>query len=283
MNPDFHNIRKYFLGLLFLPGMTLIILSFFAVETLSIVLDEARNIQLWSQSSWQHPLGTDGYGFDVYRFLLLAIKTDIQLFAIPILIFFLVGTTLGVGLSYMRGYANKIFDMLFNLLNSFPLVLLLLLLLIIVEGFFAGKDTFSKLFLLFNVYAVVSSSKLAIELRGKIESTNKKDFIESSKALGLSPLAILIKHILYYNCRKTIVASTLHFISQLIFIEITLAYLNLGASGNVLTLGNMFTKYFPYINAFTTLDQWQVAVPSMLTIYLILILTLSTRNMLRHE
>ncbi len=269
--------------MVFLPATVVLILAFFAPEDLDIVLDDAMNIELWSQPSWQHPLGTDGYGFDVYQFLLVAIKTDIQLFTPPILIFFLIGTSLGIGLSYMKGIANKIFDMFFNLMNSIPLVLLLLLLLIIVEGFFPGQDTFSKLFLLFNAYAVVSSSKLAIEVRGRIETTRKKDFIESSKALGLTPIKILFKHILFYNCRKTMIAGTLHFISQLIFIEITLAYLNLGASGNVLTLGNMFAKYIPYITSFTRWDQWHVAVPSLVALYLILILTLSTNRMLSHD
>jgi len=267
----------------FLPPSLLILLSLFADEDLSSVLDEAGNIVLWAQPSWQHPLGTDPYGYDVYQFLLLAIQTDIKLFALPIISFFLIGTLLGIGLSYMQGIGNRMFDMFFNLMNSIPLVLLLLLLLIIVEGFFSGQDTFSKLFLLFTAYAIVSSSKLAIELRGKIETTRKKDFIESSKALGLSPLKILFKHILYYNCRKTILATTLHFIAQLIFVEITLAYLNLGASGDVLSLGNMFSKYFSYIHAFTKLDQWHVAVPSIMTLYLILILTLSTNRMLRHD
>ncbi len=269
--------------LVFLPPGLLLLLSLFAPEDLSSVLDEADNIVLWAQPSWQHPLGTDPYGYDVYQFLLLAIKTDLKLFALPIFSFFLIGTLLGIGLSYMKGIGNKMFDMFFNLLNSIPLVLLLLLLLIIVEGFFAGQDTFSKLFILFTAYAIVSSSKLAIELRGKIEATRKKDFIESSKALGLSPLKILFKHILYYNCRKTILATTLHFVAQLVFIEITLAYLKLGASGDVLSLGNMFTKYFEHINAFIGPDQWHVAVPSLMTIYLILILTLSTNRMLRHD
>ncbi len=275
--------RALYLMIVFLPTIVLLILSFMSTEDLSVVLDEAGNIVLWSQPSWQHPLGTDGYGYDVYQFLLLAIKTDIILFALPILNFFIIGTILGIGLSYMKGIGNKIFDMFFNLMNSIPLVLLLLLLLIIIEGFFSNQDTFSKLFLLFNAYAIVSSSKLAIELRGKIESIRKTDFIESSKALGLPPLTILFKHILYYNCRKKMIGTTLHFISQLIFIEITLAYLNLGASGDVLSLGNMFTKYFPYITIFTRIDQWHVAVPSFMALYLILILTLSTNRMLKHE
>jgi ABC-type dipeptide/oligopeptide/nickel transport system permease subunit len=269
--------------LVFLPAVLLLLLSLLTKGDLSIVLDEARHIVLWAQPSWEHPLGTDPYGYDVYQFLLLAIQTDIKLFALPILGFLLIGTSLGIGLSYTRGISIKVFDMFFNLMNSIPLVLLLLLLLIIIEGFFSNQDTFGKLFLLFNVYAIVSSSKLAIELRGKIEATRKKDFIESSKALGLSPLKILFKHILFYNCRKTILGTTLHFVAQLIFIEITLAYLNLGASGNVLSLGNMFTKYFPYITSFTRVDQWHVAVPSIMALYLILILTLSTNRMLRHD
>ena len=261
--------------------MVLIIGSFFVDNRLETIYDESDYMVTWAQPSSSHPLGTDGYGFDVLTFLLIGIKTNIKLFLLAVVLFSTSGLFMGIGLSYMKGLSNKIFDALFNLINSIPLVLLILLILIIIEGFFDSYDTFRKLFLLFNVYAVVSASKLSIELRGRIEETKRKDFIESSKALGLSPVVILFKHIIYYNCRKSIIANTLHFVAQLLFIEITLTYLDLGATGDVITIGSMFKIYFTSIDAFTTLNHWHVAVPSFITLYFIFVLTQSTKRFLK--
>jgi ABC-type dipeptide/oligopeptide/nickel transport system permease subunit len=267
------NISRILLISAFLLLIIVLGISFTAPEYLSTAYDEHDNILLWSQPSSTHWLGTDGIGYDVWDFLLKAINTDILLFTIPVILFILFGVGLGITLSFVKGRTNSFFDAAFNLLNSIPLILLLLLILIIIEGFFPGFDTFEKLLLLFSLFAVVSSSKLAIETRGKIDSVKTADFVESTRALGVSRVKILFKHILFYYCSTLIVANVLNFISQLIFVEITLAYLKLGAAGKVISLGFMFTRYFSSINAFTDWNQWQIAIPSLVTIYLITMLT----------
>jgi len=262
-----------------LPMIFIVAGSFMAPKYLSTAYGEYDNILLWSQPSAAHWLGTDGIGYDVLEFLLKAINTDILLFTLPVFLFILFGVGLGITLSYVKGRTNAIFDAAFNLLNSIPLILILLLILIIIEGFFPGFDTFEKLLLLFSLFAIVSSSKLAIETRGKIDSIKTSDFIESTRALGVSRVKILFKHILYYYCSTLIIANVLNFISQLIFIEITLAYLKLGAAGKVISLGYMFSRYFSSINAFTDWNQWQIAIPSLITIYIISVLTLLAKKM----
>ncbi len=271
---------SHFLSLLLvLPAVLFVLSSARAPEKMESVYDEQDNIMLWQAPSAEHWLGTDGIGYDVWDFLRLAIKTDIELFIFPLILFLIVGMSLGIVLSYAKGTLNKLFDGLFNLLNSIPLILILLIIIIVIEGFFPQFNTFEKLFLLFSIFGVVASSKLAIEIRGKIDTIRNSDFVESTIALGVKPWLILFKHIIYYNCMTIIIANVLNFLSQLIFIEITLAYLNLGASGDVLSLGNMFHKYFMFITAFTSIDQWQIAIPSLITIYLITIVTIYANKM----
>ena len=184
--------------------------------------------RVYGGPSLQHVLGTDERGRDLLIRLAHGARTSMMAGVICTLCFVVFGVSFGVASGYLEGPWRAVSVYLFNLVNNFPILLLLLLSVIIVDGIVDSSWRFLRAYLLMALLGVFSSPKLSELIRGRIASLKESAFVQASVALGLSPTTIVVKHILWLECRPLIFVQAAYMVGQAILIETTLTYLNFG-------------------------------------------------------
>jgi peptide/nickel transport system permease protein len=112
-----------------------------------------------------------------------------------------------------------------------------LLSVIIIDGLV--DDAQVRIYLLMLLLGLFSSPKLAELIRGRIASLKETAFVHAAVSLGLSPVQIIGKHILWYECRPLILVQSAYMMGQAILIETTLTYLKFGLEYPVVSWGLM--------------------------------------------
>jgi peptide/nickel transport system permease protein len=80
---------------------------------------------------------------------------------------------------------------------------------------------------------------VASHIRGKILFLKEKNFIEADTALGLPTRTIILKHILWQNCRSLLIIQATLGMAEAILMETSLSYLGFGVQEPLPSWGNM--------------------------------------------
>ena len=190
--------------------------------------------------STSHWLGTDELGRDVLNRLAHGALLSLQTGIICLFSFLISGIGFGVAAGYFESRWRGLILYFFNLVNTFPLLLLLLLSVIIIDGLI--DDAQVRIYLLMLLLGLFSSPKLAELIRGRIASLKEMAFVQAAVSLGLSPAQIIGKHILWYECRPLILVQSAHMMGQAILIETTLTFLECGLEYPLVSWGLMLRK-----------------------------------------
>ncbi|MEM7335050.1 MAG: ABC transporter permease [Chloroflexota bacterium] len=187
-----------------------------------------------------HPLGTDELGRDILFRLLVAGQLSLVIaFSVTIL-----SETFGTFLGAVSGYYGGWVDSFIQRLVEFIIILPTLPLLLVLSAFF--RD--------FNIEAIPPEWSQAVVLiailtglgwtgscrlsRGMVLSLRNQEFTEASKALGLSDIKIITKHMMPNAIPPIIVNATLN-LGLVILAESSLSFLGFGIQQPVATWGNM--------------------------------------------
>lgn len=180
----FHN-KKAFVGL--------IILCLFAFISLFgkyiFPYDSTPN---WDERfagvSWQHPLGTDNMGRDVFRMMVAGSSSVLGIALLTGVFTVVIGTVIGIISGLAGGWVDKILQVITNMfltIPSFPVLL-------IFGTLFTIDSTLS--------FAVVLSlfgwGGLARAVRAQIISLKERDYIQICKVLNLSTAHITFRELL---------------------------------------------------------------------------------------
>src|SRR2546422_141661 len=179
--------------------------------------------------SWSHPLGTDDLGQDLLARMLYGGRISLAVGIAAMLIAISIGTAVGATAGYLGGAIDhtlmRITDMFLSL-PGLPLLLLIVYLL---------RDTLRKtlgpevgVFIL--IGAVIGGLRwmpVARLVRAQFLSLREKEFVESARSLGASPLRQMVRHILPNSMGPVIVAGTID-VAAAIIAESTLSFLGLG-------------------------------------------------------
>ena len=177
-----------------------------------------------------HLLGTDFVGRDLLSRLILGIQAYFLPGLLAIAIALTLGTFLGVLAGYRGGRIDTAISYGANLIDSFPRLVLILLM---VAAFKPDIYYIMVIVGLTNVPVVLSLVK------GKIQFLKERDFIEAAIALGLKSRVIILKHILWYNCRTVLIIQATLGMAEAILIETSLSYLGFGVQEPTPSWGNM--------------------------------------------
>jgi peptide/nickel transport system permease protein len=177
-----------------------------------------------------HLLGTDFLGRDILSRLILGIQAYFLPGLLAVAISLWLGTTLGVTAGYRGGRAETLITYLNNLVDSFPRLVLILL---VIAAF---KPDISYVMV---VVGVTGAPGVASLIAAKIRFLRQKNFIEAAHVLGLPTRVILLKHLLWYNCRALLVIQATLGMGEAILIETSLSYLGFGVQEPTSSWGNM--------------------------------------------
>ena len=177
-----------------------------------------------------HLLGTDFMGRDMLSRLIVGIQAYFLPGLLAIFIALFLGTVLGVVAGYRGGKLDTGITYFTNLVDSFPRLVLILL----VVAAFKPDIYYIMMVVGFTNVPVVTSL-----IKGKIQFLKQKNFIEADVALGLPTRTIILKHILWHNCRSLLIIEATLGMAEAILMETSLSYLGFGVQEPTPSWGNM--------------------------------------------
>ncbi len=205
-----------------------------------------------------HPLGTDFMGRDMLSRLIVGIQAYFLRGLLAIFVALVLGTLFGVLAGYRGGKFDTVITYVNNLVDSFPRLVLILL----VIAAFKPDIYYIMLVVGFtNVPAVASL------IKGKVLFLRQKNFIEADIALGVSTGTIILKHILWHNCRALLIIQATLGMAEAILMETSLSYLGFGVQEPVPSWGNMVQSGANY---FMQGKFWPSTAPALAILFTIL-------------
>lgn len=177
-----------------------------------------------------HLFGTDFLGRDLQSRLIVGIQAYFLPGLVAIAISLVGGSVLGILAGYRGGWWDALVTYFSNLLDSFPRLVLILL---VIAAF--KPD----MYYIMVVVGITGVPVIANLVRSKIAFLREKSFIEAAHALGLPAHTVILKHILWLNCRALLVIQATLGMAEAILVETSLSYLGFGVQEPRPSWGNM--------------------------------------------
>ncbi|MBI3326102.1 MAG: ABC transporter permease [Nitrospinae bacterium] len=171
-----------------------------------------------TQPSWQHPMGIDLLGRDVFSRVIYSSRVAIYVGIVSIILSLLPGIPLGIVAGFYGGRIDKAIMTVMDIILAFPIFLLAIVVMVILE-----PSTTNVVIAL----GIVRIPIYARVVRGSVLSVKENEYIEAVRALALGPLRMLFRHILP-NCMAPIIVTSTLSVATSILIESSLSFLGLG-------------------------------------------------------
>jgi peptide/nickel transport system permease protein len=197
-----------------------------------------------------HVLGGDGLGRDVLSRVIWGARATLLLAVCAVLLGLLAGGALGLVAGYFRGRADTALTGLFDVLLSFPQLILAVTLVTVFAG--GGVSSTRRMVVLILALGVVSIPVLARITRASTLSWCQREFVTASRAIGARNRTIMIGEVLP-NVLPAMFSIALLGIAVVIVAEGGLSVLGIGIQlptpswGNMIAEGRSDLRDAPYI------------------------------------
>jgi peptide/nickel transport system permease protein len=187
--------------------------------------------------SWNHPLGTDELGRDVWARLLYGARTDLRVAFLAVLFPFVIGTTVGLLAGYFGGWTDSIANWFVNVVVAFPFYVLIIALV-----FALGSGT-RNIYIAITIVGWVSYTRI---VRGEVLVAKRREYVLAARAGGLSNTRIIGRHLLPNVITQAIVFAMSDIVLDILAI-VTLGYLGLGVQPPTPDWGKMIADGQTYL------------------------------------
>ena len=222
--------------------------------------------------SWNHPLGTDRLGRDLY-----ARMTQATLFSLKIgigtqAVILLIGISVGMSAALAGRLSDTVLMWITDLAFAFPDLLAIILLRQVLFGrdwaiIGSGDPQIPGVpsVLLVTVLAIsfVGWTTVSRLVRGQMLSIKEQDYILAARATGASPWRIVRAHMLPNTLSAVIVAATFG-IPLAIFAEATLGFIGLGVPPPNASLGSLINSGLDSIQTHNIQLIWPTVMVALL-------------------
>ena len=179
--------------------------------------------------TWAHWLGTDRIGRDVLTRIIAGSRLSLQVAAGAVIMALILGAPLGALGSYVGGTIDSLVQRVMEGIMAFPSLVLALALVAL-----AGPSVI----MLWFAIAFSSIPRYARLVRSGVLAQKEREYVDAARALGQSPMRILVRQILPHIMAPIAVQLTLDF-ARAISVEASLSYLGLGLSVPYISWGTM--------------------------------------------
>jgi oligopeptide transport system permease protein len=208
---------------------------------------EAQNLDLGATPpSAEHWLGTDIFGRDVMTQIMYGGRISLAVGFIATAVALLIGVTWGAIAGYVGGRVDAIMMRLVDILYALPFMIFIVLLMVVF-----GRN----ILLLFLAIGAVEWLTMARIMRSQVQSLRQQEFVEAAVSVGLSPAAIIRKHVVPNALGPIIVYTTLT-IPSVMLLEAFLSFLGLGIQppatswGLLISYGAETMEEYPWLLIF---------------------------------
>jgi peptide/nickel transport system permease protein len=221
----------------------------------------APNLDVRMQApSWAHWLGTDRIGRDVLTRIIAGSQLSLQVAAGAVIMALILGAPLGALGSYVGGAIDSLVQRVMEGIMAFPSLVLALALVAL-----AGPSVT----MLWFAIAFSSIPRYARLVRSGVLTQKEREYVDAARAMGQSPMRILVRQILPHIMAPITVQLTLDF-ARAISVEASLSYLGLGLSVPYISWGTMIRD----AQDFLEVAPWLAIFPGLTLAGVILAFTL---------
>ncbi|MFN3334601.1 MAG: ABC transporter permease, partial [Caldilinea sp.] len=180
-------------------------------------------------------LGTDRFGRDIFGRSCMAGRISLTMALFGTLISVFVGAVVGVFSGYYGGAIDNWTQRFVEFMQSFPQLPLWMALAAVIP---ITWDQFAVFVTMSFIFALLSWTLLAREVRGKVLALRETDFVLAAKEMGASDGRIMFQHLLPNTFSHIIVVLTLT-IPTIILAESFLSFLGIGIQEPLVSWGTM--------------------------------------------
>lgn len=207
----------------------LILIAVFADQVAPYHPLEADFRALRHPPSLTHWLGTDNLGRDVLSRLIHGARISLSISIISTVLGKIIGVSWGILTGYVGGKFDLFSQRVVDVLLAFPGIILAMLLLAALGGGF-----YTVIFAI----TVLSVAGTVRVIRSVVLSVKEMAYVESARAIGVSNLGIMFKHVAPQCIAPTLVLFSAS-LGGAIFAEAALSFLGLGIPQPAPSWGNM--------------------------------------------
>ncbi|APB73379.2 nickel ABC transporter permease [Paenibacillus polymyxa] len=203
--------------------------------------------------SFEHWLGTDQLGRDLFTRLIYAARTDLKIMVLAEIIPFCMGVFLGMLAGYYGKWVDTVITLLTDTFIAFPFYLI-----VIIVAFASGTGEQG----IYITFILVGWIVYARVVKGLSASFRKQEWIAAAKTLGIPDIKIILRHLLP-NVLPQAVVVLMTDMAVLLVAIVTLGYLGIGIAPPTPDWGTMISDGQPFIST----KWWLSAIPGFAVVY----------------
>ena len=238
-------------------GITLVAIfanALMPYDTDATALLDRNKPPVFMGGTWDHILGTDELGRDIFSRLLYGTRISLGMAAVGILFGGTIGVLLGLSAGYVGGVWDRIVMALIDFQQSIPFTLIILL----------GVVVFGRSVpVLMCFIGMAKWEYYAKFIRSLVLGLKEKQFIEAARTYHAGALRIVFKYIFPNVLPSLIVSIALSFPSVLM-LESSLSFVGIGVMPPTATLGQMVGSGKNYL----VTSPWVALAPAVVIVVL---------------
>jgi oligopeptide transport system permease protein len=165
-----------------------------------------------------HALGTDQLGRDLLTRLVYGARISLAVGLLATLVSFFIGVTWGATAGFIGGRVDNVMMRIVDIMYGLPFMFLVILLMVVF-----GQN----ILLLFVALGCIQWLTMARIVRGQVISLKSREFVEAARAIGVSNVSIIFRHLIPNALGPIIVYATLT-VPAVMLEEAFLSFLGLG-------------------------------------------------------
>lgn len=249
-----NELRTVFIHLLRNRGAVigLVIIGLFVVSSFAAPIITSKSPTETSlpnrlqPASWEHPLGTDELGRDLFTRMLYGGRISLGIGLISVAIGIVIGVPIGALSGYYGGKIDIVVQRFIDIMIAFPGILLAI---VVVTVLGVGV---TNVMIATGIASVPIYARL---VRGSVLAAKEQSYVAAARAAGIGDLSIIFRHILPNTIAPVIVQSTFQIATAILWAA-GLGFLGLGAQaptpewGAILSNGRQYIRTAHHLTTF---------------------------------
>ena len=186
---------------------------------------EEVGINSYAPLSFNHILGTDEKGMDIFIRLMYGGRISLTLGFVVVILETIIGIILGGISGYFGGKVDQLIMRIVDVLNCIPTLPILLIASVVIDSW--DIESSMRIYYLMLIMTVFGWSGTARMVRGQILYLREQEYIVACEVMGIPVWRRIFKHLVPNIMPQLIVSMTLG-LGGIILYESTLSYLGLG-------------------------------------------------------